>query len=55
MSEKNYSYKELVALLNRYAKAYYVDDDPIVTDSEYDRLYRQLEIMEQADSDNHIA
>ena len=49
MSEKNYSYKDLVALLNRYAKAYYVDDDPIVTDSEYDRLYRQLEIMEQAD------
>ena len=39
MSEKNYSYKDLVALLNRYAKAYYVDDDPIVTDSEYDRLY----------------
>ena len=49
MSEKNYSYKELVLLLNRYAKAYYVDDEPLVTDSEYDRLYRQLEIMEQAD------
>ena len=49
MSEKNYSYKDLVALLNRYAKAYYVDDEPLVTDSEYDRLYRQLEIMEQAD------
>ena len=48
MSEKKYSYSELVALLNRYAKAYYVDDSPSVPDSEYDRLYRELELMEAA-------
>ncbi|MGN1281918.1 MAG: NAD-dependent DNA ligase LigA, partial [Succinivibrio sp.] len=39
-------YRNLVDTLNRYAKAYYVDDDPLVPDSEYDRLYRQLELLE---------
>ena len=40
-------YRELVATLNRYAHAYYVEDDPLVPDSEYDRLYRELEAIEQ--------
>lgn len=40
-------YRELVELLNRYARAYYVDDNPIVPDSEYDRLYRELEGIER--------
>ena len=30
---------ELVKLLNRYAKEYYVLDEPTVSDYEYDRLY----------------
>ena len=33
---------ELVALLNRYATEYYTSDNPSVSDSEYDRLYREL-------------
>ncbi len=41
-------YQELTALLNRYAKAYYVDDEPLVPDAEYDRLYRELETLELA-------
>ena len=34
--------KELVALLNRYAAAYYEQDAPLVSDAEYDRLYDEL-------------
>lgn len=40
------NYRELVEKLNRYSKAYYVLDNPIVPDAEYDRLYRQLEEIE---------
>lgn len=40
------NYRELVEKLNRYAKAYYVLDNPIVPDAEYDRLYCQLEEIE---------
>lgn len=40
-------YRELIDLINRYSRAYYVDDDPIVPDSEYDRLYRELENLEK--------
>lgn len=41
-------YRKLVDTLNSYSKAYYVDDNPVVPDSEYDRLYRQLELIEQS-------
>ena len=34
--------KELVAILNRYAAAYYEQDAPLVSDAEYDRLYDEL-------------
>ena len=34
--------KELVALLNRYAVAYYEQDAPLVSDAEYDKLYDEL-------------
>lgn len=40
--------KELVALLNRYATEYYTSDNPSVSDSEYDRLYRELVELEAA-------
>lgn len=33
--------------LNQHAYRYYVLDDPSVTDAEYDRLYRELEALEQ--------
>lgn len=39
---------ELVALLNRYASEYYTSDNPSVSDSEYDRLYRELVELEAA-------
>ena len=34
--------------LERYSHAYYVLDNPIVPDSEYDRLYRELQALEAA-------
>ena len=40
--------KELVELLNRYATEYYTSDNPSVSDSEYDRLYRELVELEIA-------
>ena len=40
--------KELVELLNRYATEYYTSDNPSVSDSEYDRLYRELVELEKA-------
>ncbi|MQW22052.1 MULTISPECIES: NAD-dependent DNA ligase LigA [unclassified Lactococcus] len=52
--------KELTELLNKYAFEYYTKDTPSVEDSEYDRLYRELETLEQenpqlvrADSPTH--
>ncbi|VSM70563.1 DNA ligase [Streptococcus pneumoniae] len=39
---------ELVALLNRYATEYYTSDNSSVSDSEYDRLYRELVELETA-------
>ena len=44
-------YRKLIDTLNRYAKAYYVDDEPLVPDAEYDRLYRELELLEQSNLD----
>lgn len=38
---------ELVALLNRYAKEYYEEDNPTVSDAEYDALYDELLELEQ--------
>ena len=38
---------ELVELLNRYAHEYYTADWPSVSDSEYDRLYRELAELEE--------
>lgn len=38
---------ELVKLLNQYAHEYYTSDCPSVSDSEYDRLYRELVNLEE--------
>ena len=46
---------ELVALLNRYATEYYTSDNPSVSDSEYDRLYRELVELEAAYPDQILA
>ena len=39
--------KRLIALLNRYAKEYYVLDAPTVSDGEYDALYDRLVALER--------
>ena len=46
---------ELVVLLNRYATEYYTSDNPSVSDSEYDRLYRELVELETAYPDQVLA
>lgn len=38
----NSEYKSLVSKLIRWAHAYYVNDNPIATDEEYDKLYHQV-------------
>ena len=43
-------YRELVETLNRYSRAYYTEDNPIVPDAKYDRLYHELvDIESQTD------
>ena len=39
---------QLRELINDYNFRYYVLDDPIISDSEYDKLYRELESLEKA-------
>ena len=38
---------KLVSLLNKYSYDYYVEDNPQVSDTEYDTLYKQLEKLEE--------
>ena len=45
--EKIERIKELVKLLNKASDAYYVNDNPIMTDKEYDKLYDELEALEK--------
>ena len=39
--------KELINLLNNYSKAYYIDNSPLISDVEYDKLYKELEDLEK--------
>ncbi len=39
-------YLKDIEILNKWAKAYYVDDNPIATDEEYDKLYRKVQDFE---------
>lgn len=39
-------YEELCALLNQYSTLYYDQDDPAVSDQEYDGLVRELKVIE---------
>ena len=41
-------YEQLKRQLNEHAYQYYVLDEPLIADQEYDRLYQQLVAMEQA-------
>ncbi len=46
-SVNDMNYKELVDKLNYYAAKYYTEDDPVVSDAEYDVLYNELKRMEE--------
>lgn len=43
---------ELVSLLNQYAKEYYTQDNPTVSDTQYDQLYRELVELEEQHPEN---
>lgn len=43
---------ELVSLLNQYAKEYYTQDNPTVSDNQYDQLYRELVELEEQHPEN---
>lgn len=43
--------QKLVDELNQYRKEYYTQDQPTVSDSEYDKLYRELVEIEKANPD----
>ena len=40
--------KKLCAEINKHAHAYYVLDNPIIPDAEYDRLFSELQALELA-------
>ncbi|MDE1714450.1 hypothetical protein PWG14_18250 (plasmid) [Chromobacterium amazonense] len=46
---------ELRELLNRYGHEYYVLDAPTVPDAEYDRLFRELQALEEAHPELAVA
>ena len=39
--------KELTDLLNKYSHQYYVEDNPTVSDFEYDQLMEELQLLEK--------
>ncbi|MDO8416362.1 MAG: NAD-dependent DNA ligase LigA [Agitococcus sp.] len=41
-------YKQLVDLVTQHASLYYVNDAPLISDAEYDQLFRQLQHIEKA-------
>ena len=47
MSDKNKRMQELVTELNLYANEYYVEDNHLVSDSEYDKKYDELITLEK--------
>ena len=48
MIKNHEEYKKAVRLLKKWAYYYYVLDNPLVTDEEYDKLYREVEDYEKA-------
>lgn len=47
MSEIKKQMEELREKLRYYSKKYYVDDSPLISDYEYDMLYRDLQLLEK--------
>ena len=52
MTKENYL--EKVETLKKWAHAYYVDDNPIATDEEYDKLYHEVLAYETAHPDEAV-
>ncbi len=48
MITNNSEYKEAVAKLKEWADAYYIEDNPLVTDEVYDKLYHEVQDYEKA-------
>ena len=46
------NYRESVEILKEWAYAYYVEDNPIASDEEYDRLYHRVLEYERENPDN---
>ncbi len=42
MINNSFEYKEAIKRLKEWAKAYYIDDDPLVSDALYDKLYHEV-------------
>lgn len=47
MDKSKLEYINNVKTLNDWSKAYYVDNDPVATDKEYDELYSQVKLYEK--------
>lgn len=47
MIKNNNDYKKQIDILNKWANAYYVEDNPNATDEEYDKLYRIVRAYEE--------
>ena len=47
-SEAQEQVDRLRTLIRRHDHRYYIEDDPVITDSEYDRLYSTLDDLERA-------
>ena len=52
MTDKNYL--EKIEILKKWSHAYYVDDNPIATDEEYDKLYHEILDYETAHPDKAL-
>ena len=48
MREEEQRIQKLRAQISYHAKRYYVDDDPEISDFEYDRMYAELQRLEEA-------
>lgn len=47
MDKPEQQIKQLISLLEQYNYHYYVLDQPLVPDAEYDRIFRQLQGLEK--------
>jgi len=51
----NNQYQDKIEILKKWAYAYYVDDNPVATDEEYDKLYHEVLDYEKAHPDEVLS